>query len=256
MIPAVPIPRLAGKLVGKETRMRFLRRHWYEVGAAVAVAASIVLIVLWLDMGVLQRLLLLNFITLLVHQFEEYGWPGGLPAIINMAVWPSPTPNRYPLNQNSSTVVNLLAVYGFYLVPVFFPTVIWLGLGPVLYGVFQLVFHAFLVPIKLRCAYNPGLAMVVLGHVPVAACYFYYIHSHGLVGIWDWVFGVAYMAAFHYVCLLKMTYTWLADRDSQYPFTDEEMRRFNVAGRIERLATREGSVTAQPSRPIAAPGSN
>jgi hypothetical protein len=42
-------------------------------------------------------LLLLNFVVLLVHQFEEYGWPGGFPAIMNMVLQPSPTPDHYKL---------------------------------------------------------------------------------------------------------------------------------------------------------------
>jgi hypothetical protein len=218
--------------------MNFFRRHWYEIGAVVAIGTVVWLTLAWQDVGGLQRLLLLNFITLLIHQYEEYGWPGGLPAILNMGIMPSPMPDRYPLNQNSAMVVNLLAVYGFYLVPVFFPTVIWLGLGPVLYGLFQLVFHGVMVPRKLRCVYNPGLAMVALGHSPVAVCYFYYIHADGLVSVWDWVFGVAYMAAFHYVCLLKMTYTWLADRNSPFPFSEAEMRRFSVREKLDRLNRR------------------
>src|SRR5881227_2165940 len=101
--------------------MCFFRRHWYDVGLVVALLASVALVVLWRDMDVLQRLLLLNFIVILVHQYEEYGWPGGEPAIMNLVIQPSATPNRYPLNQNSAMVINVLAAYAFYLVPVFFP---------------------------------------------------------------------------------------------------------------------------------------
>lgn len=57
--------------------MSFFRRHWYDVGAVVAAVATISLIAGWQDMSVLRRLLALNFIALLIHQYEEYGWPGG-----------------------------------------------------------------------------------------------------------------------------------------------------------------------------------
>jgi Protein of unknown function with HXXEE motif len=95
-------------------------------------------------------LLLLNFVVLLVHRFEEYGWPGGFPAIMNMVLQPSPTPDHYKLNQNSAMAVNVLAAYGFYLIAVFFPTVIWLGLAPVLFGMLQFVVHGIGVNVKLR----------------------------------------------------------------------------------------------------------
>jgi hypothetical protein len=66
----------------------------------------------------------------------------------------------------------------------------------------------------------------------------FYVHTQGLVSVWDWVFGVAYMVAFQYVFLVKMTYTWLADRNSVYAFADEEMRRFNVPEKLKRLNAR------------------
>ena len=46
---------------------------------------------------------------------------------MNVVLRSSSIPDRYPLNQNSAMVVNVLAAYGFYLVPVFFPSVIWLA---------------------------------------------------------------------------------------------------------------------------------
>src|SRR4051812_27106017 len=172
--------------------MTFFRRHWYEVGAVVAIGAAVGLALAWPDLGVLQRLFLLNFIALLVHQYEEYGWPGGEPALMNMVIQPSPTPDRYPLNQNSAMAVNVLAAYGFYLAPVFFPTAIWLGLAPVLFGMLQFVVHGVVTNVKLRSVYNPGLAAVALGHIPVGICYLWYVHTQGLAGAWDWVAGVAY----------------------------------------------------------------
>jgi hypothetical protein len=220
--------------------MRFVRRHWYEVGAVAAVGAAVGLVLMWQDVGVLRRLLLINFIVLLVHQYEEYGWPGGEPAIMNMALQRSPAPDRYPLNQNSAMVINVLAAYGFYLVPVFFPTVIWLGLAPVLFGILQFVIHGVMTNVKLRSVYNPGLAAVVLGHIPVGIYYLYVVHARGLVSVWDLVFGVAYLLAFQYLFLVKMTHTWLADRDSPYAFAAEEMCRFNVPQKLERLAVRQG----------------
>jgi hypothetical protein len=218
--------------------MNFFRRHWYEVGAVVAVGTTVGLVLGWQGMGVLQRLLLLNFIVLLVHQYEEYGWPGGEPAIMNMVIQPSPTPDRYPLNQNSAMAVNVLAAYGFYLVPVFLPTLIWLGLAPVLFGMLQFVVHGVMTNVKLKSLYNPGLAAVVLGHIPVGVYYLWYVHTQGLAGVGDWVAGVAYMLAFQYVFLVKMTYNWLSDRNSPFPFSEAEMRRFSVRDKLDRLNRR------------------
>jgi hypothetical protein len=101
--------------------MNYIRRNWYNIGLVVAIGTLIYLVLAWQSMDVLQCLLLLNFVAILLHQFEEYGWPGGEPAIMNMVIQPSDTPNRYPLNQNSAMITNVVVTYVFYLLPVFFP---------------------------------------------------------------------------------------------------------------------------------------
>jgi hypothetical protein len=120
--------------------MRFVRRHWYSLGLAVAGIAAV-----WAYVNALttvQLFLLLNFIVLLLHQFEEYAWPGGEPWIINEVMQPKGRrPDRYPLNQNNAFVINVPLAYSFYLVPVFFPEAVWVGLAPVLFGFGQFVGH-------------------------------------------------------------------------------------------------------------------
>lgn len=56
--------------------MKFLRRNWYSVGLFFWLVAAITLFFIWNDITVVQRLLLMNFITMTVHQFEEFGFPG------------------------------------------------------------------------------------------------------------------------------------------------------------------------------------
>ena len=61
--------------------MKFLRRHWYNIGLVI-MPVSIGLAFLLPNIQTLQTILLLNFAALLIHQFEEYGWPGGGPSPI------------------------------------------------------------------------------------------------------------------------------------------------------------------------------
>ena len=59
------------------TPLKFLRRHWHDIGLFSAILAGACLIFAWNELALLQKLLLLNFIVVLLHQFEEYSWPGG-----------------------------------------------------------------------------------------------------------------------------------------------------------------------------------
>jgi len=86
--------------------MRFVRRHWYTLGLPIAGIA-----IVWASVSDLTRvqwILLLNFVVLLLHQFEEYAWPGGEPWIINEVMQRKGSrPDRYPLNQNNAFFINV-----------------------------------------------------------------------------------------------------------------------------------------------------
>jgi hypothetical protein len=218
--------------------MRFIRRHWYTLGLPIAIIA-----VMWglvSDLTRVQWILLLNFVVLLLHQFEEYAWPSGEPWIINEVMQPKGSrPDRYPLNQNNAFFINVPLAWSFYLVPVFFPQVVWAGLAPVMFGFSQLVVHGLANNRKLRTLYNPGLAAVVLGHIPLGIWYLREVQTSGR----DWMFAVFYVALFMVVGMLKVGYGLLADENSAYPFAPEEMERL---GRRQRLAQIRGGSERAP----------
>ena len=219
----------------KDDSLKFYRRHWYTVNLIFALAGIVVAITSWNALGVVRGLLLLNFIVFILHQFEEYGWPGGEPWIINRLMRPSgDRPDRFPLNQNAAMVTNAFIGVPIYLIPVFFPQLIWLGLGPVLVGFSQFLIHGIAVNIKLRWFYNGGLLAVVAGHVPVGVIYIVYVSMHGMASGWDWLFGVVYFFAIMIFGLVLPTYRWMADANSPYLFDANEMLRFNAAARLAR----------------------
>jgi hypothetical protein len=215
--------------------MAWYRTNWYWIGPVFTLAALAYLAVQWSDLSTLGRLLLANFALLPLHEFEEYGWPGGEPAIMNKVIQPSSEPDRYPLNQLSALVVNVFAAYPFLLIAVFFPGAIWLGFGAVVFWFGQFVIHGILTNVKLKTLYNPGFLTTVVG---IGFLIYFMIHviSNDLASAWDWIGGILLMIGFAVVFLVKMTYTWLADRNSKYPFTDAEMKRWNVDARIARAA--------------------
>jgi Protein of unknown function with HXXEE motif len=215
--------------------LKFLRRHWHDIGLFSAIVAASCLIFAWRDLVILQRLLLLNFIVVLLHQFEEYSWPGGFPAVANMVMFSSANPDRYPLNQNSSMVANIIFAYGFYLPPVFFPNVIWLGLAPVLVGLTMQFFgHVIYVNMKLRTFYSPGVATTVFGHLPVGVIYIYYISANHMANGWDWLRAVVYMIVAVPLIFGILEILLLGDKNSPHPLDPDKMKRFDIERKLER----------------------
>jgi hypothetical protein len=218
--------------------MKFFRRHWYEIGGIIAIGAIAYLVFAWNQMDIIDRLLLMSFIAILAHQYEEYGFPGGEPAIMNMALQNSDLPDRYPLNQNSALITNVLVAYTVYLLPVFLPHVIWLGLAPMLMGFAQFAVHGIMTNRKLKSIYNPGLGAVVFLHFPIGIYYIYYVVSNGLVHGTDWILSLIYLAFIAGVIVNGLTYKVLANRNSKYPFDQAEMERFHVKEKLEKMPAR------------------
>lgn len=214
--------------------MKFLHRHWYDISAVIGVITLAILFVFWDDVSVLQRFAIANFAVLMLHVFEEFGFPGGFGKMANTLYFPdSAAPDRYPLNQNMVMVGNWAAAVLFYLPPIFFPQVIWLGLMPMLFGFgIQMLGHGFinnklLKKAGLRYGYNAGLATALFGHVPLCIAYGIYVERMGLATGWDWVFGIAYTIFGYAIIFRKLIMKPLEDKNSPYPFDAVEMARFD-----------------------------
>jgi hypothetical protein len=215
------------------TPFRFFRRHWHDVGLVSAVIAGAYLAVEWGDLTALRRMLILNFIIVLLHQFEEYSWPGGFPALANVVVFPMFS-NSIMLNQLSSAVANCLFAYVFYLLPVFFPNTIWLGLGTFIIGaVTQVIAHAIIANYRVRSLYSPGVATAVFGWLPLAVIYVYYIYEHRLVSGWTWLATIGYTIVINGIIFYLIEQKWLGGENPPYPFEKDEMERFHIPEKFE-----------------------
>ncbi len=222
--------------------MNFMRQKWYYVGGVLFVALAVILIIVWKDISVLQRLLLMSFMALLAHQFEEYALPGGFPPVFNIAFQPRAggTPDHYPLNRRSALFVNVFFAYPFYLLAVFFPNLIWLGLAQVLFGMLQLAIHGVLINRKMHSLYNPGLFTVVFLHWPIGIYYIWYVSVNGLVQGWMWPVAIVIVAAAAFFGVNMPVTHWFLDKDSPYAFSAKEMTRFHVKEKMERLNAKKG----------------
>lgn len=217
--------------------MKFLRNHWYDLGIVPMVVATIYLAVTWQDADVLLKLALFNYIVIFWHQFEEYRFPGGEPAITNLASQPSSdgAADRYPLNQNNAMVMNVLASCILYFLPVLFPHVLWLAFAPVVFGISQVIIHVLITPRQIgNHVYSPGACAVVFGHVPVGAYWFYYVIANGLIGWIDVLVGIVLLAAFIRGIMLGVGYGVLKSPHSPYSFPAAEFNRGGYAKRLRK----------------------
>ncbi|CUS03231.2 conserved membrane protein of unknown function [Candidatus Promineifilum breve] len=218
--------------------MNFMRKNWYYVGAALFVVLGIGLAIFWNDMSLLRKLMWLSFMALLAHQFEEYGRPGGFPAVTNIAWMPSADgkPDRYKLNRQGALFANVFFGYLFYILAILFPNLIWVGLATVLFGMAQLGVHGIIINRKLRSIYNPGLFTVVFLFWPIGLYYIWYVVVNQLVQWWMWPLAIVYLALAAYFGLYVLAFRIFADPNSPYPFEPSEMERFHVKEKLAKMS--------------------
>ncbi|MGI6216616.1 MAG: HXXEE domain-containing protein [Coriobacteriales bacterium] len=225
--------------------MRFYVRHWYSLNMVLAAAVALALFIGWDAISVVQRLVILNMLALFVHQFEEYAFPGGEPAIMNIVLNGSDIPNRFPLNQLSACITNVVTgilLYG--LIPFAFPQAIWLSIGSMFFNIGQLIIHGVITNRKMGTVYNPGMFAVVFLHLPITVYFIWYVAANGLATPLEWVSGILWAVFCAAFFLGFTTYVLMASRKTTWPFAPEEMERFGVR---DKMAARARQTSAAAS---------
>lgn len=203
--------------------IKIWRRYWYWIGGMLFIALSFFM-GFWgsTHLEHIQIIMVFSFMAMLAHQVEEYGWPGGFPAVSNILLFTeSKNPDRYPFNQNLSFFDNVFTTYIFYIVPIFFPKLTWLALAQSLAGFIQVFAHGIISPIRIKKFYNPGLFTALTLFLPIGIYMIYYTATHGAT-VWDYVFGVI-GAIVGYGLVFGVPVALMRNKNSKYPFAPEEM---------------------------------
>jgi len=183
--------------------MNFMRLHWFDVGIVLACIVSGYLLLN--NLNPLAFLLWVSIVSLFVHQFEEYRYPGYFPGMMNTVMFSSKQPDRYPLNTNTALIVNVFVGWLFYfLAAVFGEKALWLGIATILVSVGNFVAHTFLFNIKGKTRYNPGMVTAIVLFAPIAGYFFYLVVDGNLATLTDWILGVMLGVALNYLGVLKL----------------------------------------------------
>ena len=215
--------------------MNLYRRNWYYIGGILFVVLSFCMGFFGQLVSHIQLILIYSFMALLVHQFEEYGLPGGFPALFNVIMnGETQAPDRFPQNSNLAMVVNVPLAYSFYIAALLFPGAIWLGLATMFFGLSQILFHGIVINRSLKSFYNPGLAACIFLHGPIGIYYIWYVAANGLAGPWDYIGGIlaTILAA---VVIVVLPVKAFSSRNAKYPFSREEMERFGMMEKAKKL---------------------
>lgn len=170
--------------------MGWMERHWFDVGGV----AGIVLLAWGLisrpSMTAVTLVLWVSLLTLLAHQVEEWRWPGWFPGMLNVVLFRSSDPYRFPLNIRSGLAVNAgVGWLGYLLAALLAERALWLALATILVSVGNCVLHLVVIPIRGRMPYNPGMATSLLLFLPVVI--WFVIVAWPMMSAVDLIIGLA-----------------------------------------------------------------
>lgn len=215
--------------------MKWYMNNWYYAGGVLFVIQAFLMILCGTDVDPLKRFMIVSFMALNVHQFEEYAVPGGFPMVINMAfMGEREHPERYPLNKKSAFVCNVCLMYPVYILAIIFSDIIWVNIAIVLFGVAQIFVHGIGFNIKMKTFYNPGMASIIFIFIPVAIYVCIYLAQNYTVTVWDWVIALALQPVVGFLGLM-VPIRILQDKNSSHPFPEDEAKKFHVREKMAKL---------------------
>lgn len=201
--------------------MRFLREHWFDLG--IVLAAVCVGYLLVAHPAPIATILWVSLISLFFHQFEEYRYPGYFPGTVNSALFKSQQPDRYPLNQQTSLIVNVVIGWGAYVAAALFnQQAIWLGIATIMVSLGNVLAHTALFNVRGKTWYNPGMLTALLLFLPIAIYFLTQVVQYHAASALDWVVGIVLGVILNYIGILKLI-DWLKDPNSPYRFPARSM---------------------------------
>ncbi len=202
--------------------MHFLRTHWVDLGAVLAVG---LLGYLFTHPGLplLQKILWWSLVGLFFHQLEEYRVVGTFPGMVNKIVFKSDCPDRYPLNTNTALIINVgIGWTSYFLAALFYRQALWLGIATMLVSLGNIVAHTIVFNSRGKRWYNAGMFTCWLCFAP---CLYFFCKEMILTGIastLDFIIGIP-LGIFFNVGGIFGLINLLADRQTKFIFDQRNL---------------------------------
>ncbi|MHA1353245.1 MAG: HXXEE domain-containing protein [Candidatus Heimdallarchaeaceae archaeon] len=147
-------------------KLKKINTIWPKVGGFFAIVIIFIVIFLWKNSSLTNKLSLLywlNLAVLMLHEFEEYVFPGGFKQFINYkTVFAVEDSSGFePINDVVVVVINLGVWTLFVFAALISSIAPWLGFAMIIFNVVNIVGHLLVFQKKVK-GYNPGAVTAFL----------------------------------------------------------------------------------------------
>jgi len=158
----------------------WLKRDWAKAGFLISIFLIIFLLVFVKEKNFIVFLILAQTPLYMLHETEEYIFPGGFAKFFNQDIFKLETEDE-PIDENFIFFVNVILIW--ITLPLFglLSTINYnFGLWIPYFSFFAGVAHIALA-IKSKKKYNPGIIVSLALNIPVGAWTVYYFYTHRIL---------------------------------------------------------------------------
>ena len=158
----------------------WLKRDWAKIGLVLSLFMLVFLFVFVREKDFIVFLILLQTPLYMLHETEEYVFPGGFEIFFNRKIFKVESDTK-PLNENFIFFINI--IYIWISLPLFGILSLYkydFGIWIPYFSFFAGVSHVLL-GIKAKKIYNPGLIVSLILNIPVGAWTVYYLYSNKII---------------------------------------------------------------------------
>lgn len=159
---------------------RWLKKEWAKVGVILSIFLFVFLFVFVRKDDFVVFVLLLQTPLYMVHQTEEYIFPGGFGRFFNTRIFNLETEDK-PVDENFIFYVNVILIW------IILPTFGLLSVVNYSFGIWIPYFSLFAgvahvaLALKARKRYNPGLLVSLFINIPVGLWSVLYLLGQGII---------------------------------------------------------------------------
>ena len=166
--------------------MNWINKYWSIIGGMIAIGIIVTFIGRGDQMFSIESLIWFHLAILLLHQFEEYSFPGKFKEFYNLNIWNKNPITRFQLNNKGVLMVNVVLAWTAYLIAAIYgDKLIWLTIGLSGITILNGIMHTLMF-FKLR-KYNPGLITGFFMFIPFGL--FLIINLKENLKIGSWILG-------------------------------------------------------------------
>lgn len=198
--------------------MKNFVNNWQKISLGLGILFAVCSI--FVD-DILQKLFVLAIAAYFLHFFEEFGFPGGFPAMGMKVLMNSKEKDSTKWNCNNLN--SMFGNWGFlflvYVLPMIFQ-VKFLILSAMLFTFAEFFMHLILFNAKLKKFYNPGMVTGIFAITPIGIYYFLNVYDGNLFAMSDYILAILWFVAVFWFSFRSPLY-WNLGKKSGYKLSNQ-----------------------------------